>query len=368
MLQGIVVCGVCGDRMTVRYHVTGGQLVAHYMCQRRGIEAGKPICQHVPGAQIDAAVGQRLIESLTPLNLDVALAVEQELQSRLDEADTLRHQQVERARYEADLARRRYMRVDPDNRLVADSLEAQWNDKLRSVQAAEQEYERHRQADRCALDEQQKAAIHALALAHDFPRVWNDPDTPPRERKRLLRLLIEDVTLIKGETISVHIRFKGGATQTQTLGRPKNAWQLRHTDPQVIEAIDDLLNHHTEKHIATRLNEQGLRSGTGNPFNRRIIAKLRDAYGLKPRYDRLRDKGMLTKHEVAKQLDVSVDTVKIWRRAQRLKAHAFNDKGEYLYEPLDHGRPTKYAWQWSQKQARAQSLATDRTNEVQYET
>lgn len=111
----------------------------------------------------------------------------------------------------------------------------------------------------------------------------------------------------------------------------------------MIEAIDDLLNHHTEKQIATRLNEQGLRSGTGNPFNRRIIAKLRDAYGLKPRYDRLRDKGMLTKHEVAKQLDVSVDTVKIWRRAQRLKAHAFNDKGEYLYEPLDDGQPTKYA-------------------------
>lgn len=347
LLQGIVLCGVCGDRMTVRYQITRGQLVPHYMCQRRGIEAGEAICQHIPGGTVDAAVGQRLLETLTPMNLDVALAVEHELQARLDEVDALRQQQVEHARYEAELARRRYLRVDPDHRLVADSLEAHWNEKLRALQDAQDAYDRHRQTDRQVLDERHKAAIRALA--YDFPRVWNDPRTPHRERKRLVRLLIEDVTLIKRDGISVHVRFKGGATQTLSLSRPKPAWQLRQTSPEIIKTIDHLLDHCTDQQIVAQLNARGLRSGTKRRFNQRIIAKLRNAYGLKSRYDRLRDAGMLTGHEIAQQLDVSVDTVKVWRRAGRLSAHAFNDKGGYLYEPLGDHPPTKYAWQRSPK-------------------
>lgn len=132
-LQGLMICGRCGKRMTVRYHSRRGQLVPDYVCQREGIEHGEPICQHIPGAAIDEAVGNILVDAVTPITLEVALAVQQELQSRLDEADRLRQQQEERARYEAELARRRYLRVDPDNRLVADSLEADWNGKLEAA-------------------------------------------------------------------------------------------------------------------------------------------------------------------------------------------------------------------------------------------
>src|SRR5207248_975651 len=130
LLQGLLICGCCGKRMTVRYHSRREQLIPDYVCQRDGIEHREPICQHIPGAAIDEAVGNILVEAVTPVTLEVALAVQQELQSRLDEADRLRQQQVERSRYEAELARRRYLRVDPDNRLVADSLEADWNAKL----------------------------------------------------------------------------------------------------------------------------------------------------------------------------------------------------------------------------------------------
>ena len=131
LLQGLLICGRCGKRMTVRYHTRGGHLIPDYVCQREGIEYGEPICQHIPGAAIDEAVGNILVEAVTPITLEVALAIQQELQSGLDEADRLRQQQVERIRYEAELARRRYLRVDPDNRLVADSLEADWNEKLK---------------------------------------------------------------------------------------------------------------------------------------------------------------------------------------------------------------------------------------------
>lgn len=366
LLQGLVLCGLCGTRMTVRYTSVGGALVPNYVCQRRGIEQGEPICQHIPGAGVDAALGQRLLELVTPMNLEVALAVEQELQARLDEADTLRQQQVERTRYEVELARRRYLRVDPDNRLVADSLEADWNEKLRALQDAQEDYERQRHADRQVLDEQHKSAIRALAC--DFPRVWNDPRTPHRERKRLARLLVEDVTLIKRGGISVHVRFKGGATQTLSLSHPKTAWQLRQTPAEAIKAIDQLLEHCTDQQIADQLNARGLRSGTESRFNQRIIAKLRNAYDLKSRYDRLRDAGMLTGHEIAQQLGVCVDTVKLWRHAGRLKAHALNHKGEYLYEPLGDYPPIKYAWQRSRKNERTTPLTTDRSEKVQYET
>ena len=132
MLQGLVVCGVCGSRMTVRYHTRQDRLVPEYVCQHDGIEHALSICQRVVGDHIDHAVGQLLVESVTPLALEVTLSVQQELQARIEEVDRLRRKQVERARYEADLAQRRYLHVDPANRLVADSWGRGGNSRDRS--------------------------------------------------------------------------------------------------------------------------------------------------------------------------------------------------------------------------------------------
>jgi len=127
LLQGRAVCGLCGNRMHVHYNLRrGGQLVPNYVCFGRGRGFGDPACQSIVGTEIDAAVGKLLVEVVTPMALDLALAVQQEITARLDEMDRLRHRQVERAQYEADQARHRYMQVDPANRLVADSLEADW--------------------------------------------------------------------------------------------------------------------------------------------------------------------------------------------------------------------------------------------------
>lgn len=339
LLQGIVLCGLCGDRMTVRYKTISGKLSPYYVCQLRGIRTAEPICQHVPGAALDAAVGHLLLETMTPMELDVALAVEQEVQARMEEANVLRYQHVERSRYEVDLARRRYLKVDPDNRLVAASLEADWHEKLRALQNAQETYDQHRQSDQRVLEESQKADIRSLA--GDFPKLWRDAKVSHRDRKRLVRLLLEDVTLIKGQQLSAQVRFKGGAHRTLKLTRPRSAWQLRQTSTPVIEQIDRLLDSHTDGAIARELQAQGFASGTGSPFTPRIVAKLRRAYGLKSRYDRLREAGMLTVREVADQMGVSVCTTKIWRQIGRLQAHLLNDKGEYLYEPLGEYPPVK---------------------------
>lgn len=365
LLQGLLICGRCGKRMTVRYHSRVGQLVPDYVCQRDGIEHGEPICQHIPGAAIDEAVGNILIEAVTPITLDVALAVQQELQSRLDEADRLRQQQVERASYETELARRRYLRVDPDNRLVADSLEADWNDKLRLLAEAQEACERQRAQDRKLIDGQQRAAI--LSLATNFPRLWRDPSTPDRERKRMVRLLLEDVTLIREGRLTLHLRFKGGAHRTLQLPLPMRSWQQWQTSPETIAAIDQLLDHHTYPEIATILNNQGMLSGKGQPFSARIVAGIQRSYRLTPRYDRLRKAGMLTVEEIAKVLGIHAQRVKIWNRHGLIRGHAYNGKNDCLYEHPGANPPRKAQGVKLSKRACGGSVVPQRAEEVQCE-
>ena len=210
-------------RMTLRYYARHERLFTEYVGQRKGIEDAEPLCQRIPGADIDRVVGDILPELVNPVNLEIALTLQQELQSRLDQSDRLRRQHVERARYEAELAQRRYMRVDPENRLVADSLEADWNQKLRALADAQQEYEQRREQDRRLFNDEQRSAI--LALAQAFLRLWKDPTTEDRDRKRMIRLLVEDVTMIRGDQIRLHFRFRGDATKTIALPDPPRIWE-----------------------------------------------------------------------------------------------------------------------------------------------
>jgi len=149
LLQGLVLCGRCGDRMNVRYSMHhDGQQVPTYLCDRDHTQVGARTCQSLPGASLDEAIGTLLVEMVTPLALEVALSVQDEIQSHLAEASRLRKMQVERAQYEADLARQRFMNVDPNHRLVADGLEADWNAKLRALQDAQERCNRENAADR----------------------------------------------------------------------------------------------------------------------------------------------------------------------------------------------------------------------------
>lgn len=356
LLQGLAICATCGQKMTVRYHHFRGHIIPDYVCQRLGIERGEPVCQRIHGAALDEAIGTLLIEMVTPVTLEVALMVQRELESRADEADRLRRQEVERARHEADFARRRYMQVDPENRMVADTLEADWNAKLRALAEAQERSNRKWEAVQ-PLDEKQRAQI--IAIATDFPRLWADPRTPDRERKRMARLLIEDVTLLLRTTdVAVNVRFKGGATRSLSVPRPKPAWLVRKTSPEVIAAIDHLLDDHTDREIANLLNERGLKSGEGKPFHALMVARVRDSYDLRSRYVRLRARGLLDESEIAECLDVVPSTIKIWRRAGLLVAHRYDDKGQCLFEPPGPRAPVKYK---HQHKTRGKFAASDRT-------
>lgn len=357
LLQGMVICGRCGHGMTIRYYVRDGQLTPNYICQRASVEETAPLCQNIPGGGIDEAVGKRIVESVTPLALETVLSVEQELQSRFEEADRLRHKQVERAQYEVDQARLRYMRVDPNNRLVADTLETLWNEKLRQLAQVKEEYQKLRQADQRHLSEEQKKQIRSLAA--DFPRIWNDPNTSDRDRKRMARLLIEDVTLLRAEAITVSVRFKGGATQQLVLPMPPRAWQLRQAKPEVVAEVDRLLSDYTDGQIADNLNERGWRSSGNNPFTLRMIQYLRWSYQLRSRCDRLRDQGLLRAREVAAIIDSKPSMVKYWRQCGLLRGVRYNEKDEYLYE-----RPSETAVQTIKTRSRMNPSSESTTRGV----
>src|SRR6266581_4258851 len=271
------------------------QVVPEYRCQRDGLKYGRPICQRIVGRALDQAIGELLVETVSPLALEVALAVQDELEARAQEVDRIRRQQVERARYEVELAQRRYLRVDPDNRLVADSLEAEWNNKLRALAAAQDDYERQRADEGGVINTEQRQQV--MALVTDFPRLWRDPATPQRERKRMVRLLLEDVTLLKADEVVAQIRFRGGATHALRLPLPLSAPELRKTHSPVVAEIDQLIGDHTDMEIADILNARGLRPGVADRFSNIIIYHIRQKYHLEHRFSRLRRQGMLTLQE-----------------------------------------------------------------------
>lgn len=365
LLQGLAICGVCGKRMTIRYHTRQTRLVPQYVCQRDGIARGEPICQSIPGQSIDEAISQLLLKKVTPLAMEVTLAVQHELQARQNEADALRKQQVERASYEAELARSRFMKVDPNNRLVADSLEAEWNGKLRALTESQNLYRLHREQDSAVVNDSVRSEI--LEMATNFPRLWNDPCVTDQDRKRIIRLLVEDVTLSVGETITTQIRFKGGMTETLQLPRPLRAWQLRQTDPKVIDAIDQLLDDLTDGQVANRLNLEGMRTGEGLEFTGNLVARIRRAYAIRPRYDRLRAGGLLTQTELARELGVARVTVRTWRNHGLLKAHPYNDKNECLYDRPGEDRPIKQMGVKLKDRSQYLDVMSERTEKVQHE-
>ena len=297
LLQGVVICGRCGLRMTVGYHTLADRTrVPAYHCQRAGIQNARPACQAITGAGIDAAISALICDALTPLALQTAVAVTAELAADARKANTVRAAHVQRAQNAADAAQRRYLAVDPANRLVADTLEADWNTRLRELAKARDDYARARDTD-VALDEQQQARV--LALAGDFPALWNDPATPMRERKRLLRLLITDVTLTRagdGAT-RCQVRFTGGQHHTLTLPRPLTATEQHTTDPATVQLIDELLNDHTFNEIAAILGDRGITGGWGRAFTVQNLAALCRARGLSTHTDRLRSAGGHAHHQ-----------------------------------------------------------------------
>ncbi len=326
--------------MTLRYYERkhGTRLYPEYLCQREQIEEGTDqMCQQVLGAGLDAAIAQLLLAQLTPLAVDTSVQIYEELHLQAQEAQRLREQQVERARYAAELAQRRFVRVDPENRLVAEVLEAEWNARLRELAQVQEEAQRQHDIEQRKLSALEQQAI--ANLVEDFPRVWNDPRTSDRDRKRMVRVLLEDVTVRSDEeTITAHVRFKGGVTETVSVAVSHGRCFPAH----LIELIDHLLEDFTDGGVADTLNQRGWRTFAGKPFDARRVLALRRDHHLKNHGTRLRERGLLSAEEAAKAYGVCRQTIMGWGRAGLLPTYLVNDRGMVVFPPPDEHTPRKY--------------------------
>lgn len=275
LLQGLLVCGQCGRRLSVRYRGNGG-LYPTYECNWRRREGlATRACLAVRCERLDAAVAEQVLAALQGTELQLALGALEEFEVR--DAALLRQwrMRLARAEYEAQLAERRYQEVDPANRLVAATLERRWNEALQQLSALEQQFEQAQRQQARAATAEQKARI--LALAQDFPRLWHAPTTAAKDRKRMLRLLIKDITVEKPapKQVLLHIRWAGGAyTDITVVLPPDMADQVRYP-AQLVEHIRELAATFTDTQIADALNGEGRTSPKGKAFTASMIQWVR---------------------------------------------------------------------------------------------
>ncbi len=230
--------------------------------------------QCLRGDGMDQAVAQVCLAAMQPAQLQVSLATLPQLKERARAVDRQGQLRLERARYEGDRARRRYVAVEPENRLVARSLERDWNEKVATLDRLDREYATQPTPQSLIVNNEERSRI--LALAHDVPLVWHAPPTTAAERKQFLRLLLKEVTLTKPPpTLALAVRWQTAACSPLDSARPKRAADAQRTAPAVITRVRALAPTHTEEQIASCLNAEGFRRGSGGTFSAGKVAGLR---------------------------------------------------------------------------------------------
>lgn len=280
LLQGIAVCGRCGRRLATHYR--GRRSTPGYHCAGRTLVNGRGVwCLSVGGVQLDQAVAGAFLAALTPAGLQAAVAAAERLEADHDAALAQWRLEVERARYQATKAERRYLAVDPDNRLVARGLERDWEAKLAALAEAESELASRERRRPRTLTAAERAAIGALG--GDLARVWSAPTTTDRDRKELLRTLLEEVIVnVDRDAAQAHLtmRWRGGAISQLDVALPRSHPPKIRTSEDTIALVRRLAAHYPDAQIAGILNRQGRRSARGQRFTASIVQSLRHHWGI----------------------------------------------------------------------------------------
>jgi len=309
LLQGLLFCGICGRRLTVRYQGNRG-LYPIYECNWRHREALQPHRMCLPAKPLDDAISERLLTAVTPLTIKLALAALTNLEERDRVISAQWHRRIERARYEADLAERRYEEADPSNRLVASTLEKRWNDAMQRVLELKAELAHFERQTMRSVTAEQKQLI--LQLGQDFRRLWKASTTSARDRKRILRLLIRDITVVKDpqpKLLHLQICWQGGATETiEVRQRPNYPEAIRYPDSFVAK-IRTLTEQYDDKEIAARLNGERLTSATGKPFTASMINWIRHKHRI---FRPSPPDGILNVSQVRARYGISLWVVHYW--------------------------------------------------------
>ena len=314
LLQGLAVCGQCGRRL--RTHYRGRNSTPGYHCAGKDIVQGRGIyCLNVGGLAIDHAVAQAFVEAVTPAALEATLLTVHQFQAHHDAALAQWRLAVERARYDAERAERRYRMVEPEHRLVARGLETEWEARLRDLSTAEAELTRREHEQPRALNPEQRQ--HIDALGSDLRQVWAASTTTDRDRKELLRTLLEEViiTVVRAESrAQLTLRWRGGTLTTIALPLPRSNPRGIRTDEETIALLPRLAAHYSDDVIAGILNRQGRHTATGERFTANQVGSLR-RYRNIPRFQPPADLpagDLLTIRQAARTLGVVPSTIHRW--------------------------------------------------------
>ncbi len=316
LLQGIAVCARCGRKLNVHYNGRRAQARPSYHCPGSIlVENRGSWCMRVGGVQIDQAVAAALLAALTPAGVKAALAAAEALEADHDAALGQWRLQVERAKYQAERAERRYRQVEPEHRLVARGLERDWEQALTALTEAEAELVLREQQRPKTLTEQEREQL--LALGTDLGRVWSSATTTDRDRKQLLRTLIEEVIVdvVREERrATLAIRWHGGAITELIVPLPRFQPPIR-TDEDTVALMGRLAVHYDDATIAGILNRQDRRSATGQRFSAQIVSSLRTSWKIarhQPSNNDTPDGELLPIARVAEILEVAPSTIHRW--------------------------------------------------------
>ncbi len=314
LLQGIAACGGCGRPLKVHYR--GRHSTPGYHCAGKTIVNGRgEYCLNVGGCQIDAAVAAAFLAALAPAGLEASVKAAEQLEADHETTVEQFRRDVERARYGAQRAERRYRAVDPDNRLVARGLEAEWENALRELKAAEAELARREHTRPLTLTPEDRAAV--VALGKDLDAVWSAPTTTDRDRKELLRTLLEEVVMtIDRENFNAHLtlRWRGGLLSELDVPLPRSRPATIRTDEDTIELLRRLATHYPDTVIAGILNRQGRTTARGMSFTANRVSSLRTHWKI-PCFeaaDHIPEGDCMTIERAAQTLGLAPSTLHRW--------------------------------------------------------
>lgn len=316
LLQGLLVCGICGKRMTVRYTGNGG-IQPHYECRKRWVEGKACFCSSIRAESIDQAITNRIMEILQPAELELALLSLNKLIAADDAANKSWQLALEQSKYEVDRAFRQYDLAEPENRLVIRTLEAKWNEKLTALQQLREDYERFKAGRSWSPTGADREMI--LRLSQDIPRIWNAPTTTMQDRKRIVRLLIEDITITSRRfdpDVYLGIRWRSLHTETiHTRKRLPPSISRKHPI-NTVELIRVLSDTMTAAEIAEHFNQCGYRTPEGRTFTPSSIAWLRYRYKIR---GLTKPENELTVRDVAAKFNVSPGVVYYWLQTGKIQ-------------------------------------------------
>ena len=351
LLQGLLICGVCGRRLTVRYKGNGGIYPVYECNWRKRAGRSRKSCMTVQCGLVDQALSKRVVEVINAHQIQLALDVLHELEQRDESLQGQWRMRLQRAEYEAQLAQRRYEQVDPVNRLVAASLEQRWNEALSRLEETRQELADFQRGHSMAITTKQRAEI--LALAKDLPRLWNAPATPAKDKKRMLRLLVKDIAverLTEPRRVLLHIRWQGGASEDLAIDLPlRIADRLRYPG-EIVERIRRLATEQADAEIADTLNQQGCRSAKGKSFTQSMISWIRYKHRIPA--PTLKRPEEMTVVQMTEKFDVTPNVVYYWIERGVVLARRRN-RGSALWITLDPETERRLQ-QWVEKSTRIQ--------------